>query len=151
MLSAALYARVRISYYKCTRDRGCSAHPAFPAPSVFERAEEFLANLGRNAPRECETVSAVIASEATCPPKPWRRRKQSMSPLTEVWIASSLTLLAMTWRDLGMTTKSSSHRQIPPHRRQEEDRHIDRKPETPQDRAQRRAVAEIGEDIGDPH
>src|SRR5438552_18759056 len=31
--SAALYARVRILDYHCTRDRGCSAHPAFPAPS----------------------------------------------------------------------------------------------------------------------
>ena len=24
----------------CTRDRGCSAHPAFPAPSVFEGAKD---------------------------------------------------------------------------------------------------------------
>src|SRR5882672_7571664 len=23
----------------CTRDRGCSAHPAFPAPSLFERGK----------------------------------------------------------------------------------------------------------------
>src|SRR6202022_1264405 len=28
-----LYARVRFLYAFCTRDRGCSAHPAFPAPS----------------------------------------------------------------------------------------------------------------------
>jgi hypothetical protein len=28
-----LYARVRFLYPFCTRDRGCSAHPAFPAPS----------------------------------------------------------------------------------------------------------------------
>jgi hypothetical protein len=34
----------------CTRDRGCSAHPAFPAPSDF-RVRKFLANLGRIAPR----------------------------------------------------------------------------------------------------
>src|ERR1700675_4642952 len=25
----------------CTRDRGCSAHPAFPAPSVFEGGRFF--------------------------------------------------------------------------------------------------------------
>src|SRR5450756_1224497 len=44
----------------CTRDRGCSAHPVFPAPSVW-RVRKFLANLGRNASRECEVMSAVIA------------------------------------------------------------------------------------------
>ena len=35
--------------YHCTRDRGCSAHPAFPAPSEFGEGGKFLANLGRNA------------------------------------------------------------------------------------------------------
>jgi hypothetical protein len=30
-----LYARVRFCYLICTRDRGCSAHPVFAAPSVF--------------------------------------------------------------------------------------------------------------------
>jgi hypothetical protein len=45
MLSAALYARVRILDYHCTRDRGCSAHPAFPAPSVFE-GESYLQTSG---------------------------------------------------------------------------------------------------------
>jgi len=29
-----LYARVRTSLCHCTRDRGCSAHPVFPAPSL---------------------------------------------------------------------------------------------------------------------
>src|SRR5581483_2023999 len=36
------------------------------------------------------------ASKATCPPKPWRRRKQSIVRLAEAWMASSLSLLAMT-------------------------------------------------------
>ena len=36
----------------CTRDRGCSVHPAFPAPSF--RGEKIHANLGRIAPRERE-------------------------------------------------------------------------------------------------
>src|SRR5438046_6345699 len=38
-----------------TRDRGCSAHPAVPAPSVHRGANE-LAKLGRNRaarPRSC--------------------------------------------------------------------------------------------------
>jgi hypothetical protein len=30
----------------CTRDRGCSAHPAFPAPSIF-RGRRYFQNLGR--------------------------------------------------------------------------------------------------------
>src|SRR5712675_1947211 len=36
-----LYARVRFLFPFCTRDRGCSAHPAFPAPSDF-KARNFL-------------------------------------------------------------------------------------------------------------
>jgi hypothetical protein len=39
----------------CTRDRGCSAHPVFPAPSVFRR-DRCQANLGRSAPREREVI-----------------------------------------------------------------------------------------------
>jgi hypothetical protein len=35
-----------------TRDRGCSKHPVFPAPSDWRRDDEDE-NLGRNAPREC--------------------------------------------------------------------------------------------------
>jgi hypothetical protein len=44
----------------CTRDRGCSKHPAFPAPSVL--GEGFLlASLGRNLRREnANAHSAVI-------------------------------------------------------------------------------------------
>ena len=38
----------------CTRDRGCSKHPAFPAPSSLW-AKRF-AKPGRNAPRECGGV-----------------------------------------------------------------------------------------------
>ena len=37
----------------CTRDRGCSVHPAFPAPSDFEGEP---AALGRHAPRERRPV-----------------------------------------------------------------------------------------------
>src|SRR5207237_10307404 len=47
-----------------TRDRGCSKHPVFPAPSDKEGGKRYLANLGRNAPRDRETISTVIASVA---------------------------------------------------------------------------------------
>jgi len=41
-----------------TRDRGCSKHPVFPAPSISRGPNED-ANLGRDAPRERECVSIV--------------------------------------------------------------------------------------------
>src|SRR5665213_1000696 len=41
MLVCALFV------HQCTRDRGCSAHPVFPAPSSVE-AHTFFASLGRN-------------------------------------------------------------------------------------------------------
>jgi len=58
MLSAALYARVQPFSTIRTRDRGCSAHPAFPAPSGFG-GRKLPANLGRNASREREGVFAM--------------------------------------------------------------------------------------------
>ena len=39
----------------CTRDRGCSKHPAFPAPSVLR--DKVHANLGQIVPREREVMS----------------------------------------------------------------------------------------------
>src|SRR5215217_7747509 len=39
-----------------TRDRGCSKHPVFPAPSI-EEGGKLIANLGRLAPREHQCVS----------------------------------------------------------------------------------------------
>ena len=35
MFPLNLYARVRFAIASCTRDRGCSAHPVFPAPSIL--------------------------------------------------------------------------------------------------------------------
>src|SRR4029079_8559177 len=40
----------------CTRDRGCSVHPVFPAPSPFERANED-AKIGRKVSLDRDTVS----------------------------------------------------------------------------------------------
>jgi hypothetical protein len=51
-----LYARVRIFLmHNCTRDRGCSAHPVFPASSTFLGANE-MAKLGQKSCRENEEV-----------------------------------------------------------------------------------------------
>jgi hypothetical protein len=40
----------------CAHDRGCNRRPAFPAPSVLKEGE-FVASLGRIAPRECGRIS----------------------------------------------------------------------------------------------
>src|SRR5882672_3135052 len=40
----------------CTRDRGCSVHPVFPAPSSLSRAK-IQAILGHIMPRECGGMS----------------------------------------------------------------------------------------------
>src|SRR5439155_16910332 len=42
----------------CTRDRGCSAHPAFPAPSFLSR-DKVHANLGLFEPRECGVIFCI--------------------------------------------------------------------------------------------
>ena len=42
-----LYARVRFLYPFCTRDRGCSAHPAFPAPSNLRDNETQTSGVSR--------------------------------------------------------------------------------------------------------
>ena len=55
VLRLYLYARVRTSLCHCTRDRGCSKHPAFPAPSRF-RGKGISANLGRKSRRENANV-----------------------------------------------------------------------------------------------
>jgi hypothetical protein len=85
-----LYARVRYLYPFCTRDRGCSAHPAFPAPSDSSGAKV------HGKPRahwrgEGEGISEVAPS----------LRAQQSNPASflsfhKSWIASSQVLLAMT-------------------------------------------------------
>src|SRR5262249_18547848 len=47
--------------FLCTRGRGCNQHPVFPAPSLF-RGTKSMQSSGKNASRECETMSfAAIA------------------------------------------------------------------------------------------
>ena len=46
-----------------TRDRGCSAHPVFPAPSLLDGAR-FQAHLGRIAPRERRFVFVPMRESA---------------------------------------------------------------------------------------
>jgi len=49
-----------------TRDRGCSKHPVFPAPSIQEEGNEF-SNLGRNTPRDRGGVSTSLRAQRSNP------------------------------------------------------------------------------------
>jgi hypothetical protein len=49
---------VRSTNTKCTRDRGCSGHPAFPTPAL---GREIQPQLGRIAPRDREVVCGIGA------------------------------------------------------------------------------------------
>src|SRR3954451_15370961 len=71
----------------CTRDRGCSVHPAFPAPSFF-LGEKFMHDPGasRRGIAKVYLEFHVIASEA----------KQSISPRKGRMDCFVATLLAMT-------------------------------------------------------
>src|SRR3954453_5754713 len=53
----------------CTRDRGCSVHPAFPAPSLLARDKRH-ADLGQIVPRECETVFGMTTQAPHSPSSP---------------------------------------------------------------------------------
>ena len=48
-----LYARVRTSLCHCTRDRGCSAHPVFPAPSFGRELRSCLGRIRAARSRNC--------------------------------------------------------------------------------------------------
>ena len=61
-----------------TRDRGCSKHPVFPAPSVFEEGQTKIQTSGEMRRENAKLYPAVIASVA----------KQSIYPRIEAWIAS---------------------------------------------------------------
>src|SRR5882757_5760104 len=87
--------------FLCTRDRGCSAHPVFPAPSSFGAND--LQNFGRNAPRDRKVASAALSTSlrangsGECPPDDRLREAIHFAPQRKKeWIASSQGLLAMT-------------------------------------------------------
>ena len=60
-----------------TRDRGCSKHPVFPAPSDF-RGQTKMQTSGDNAPRDRETMSTSLRAQ----------RSNPSIPLSTAWIAS---------------------------------------------------------------
>jgi hypothetical protein len=62
LLRLYLYARVRTLCAICTRDRGCSKHPAFPAPSDFF-GRMILQTSGASRRENVETYSVVVTRE----------------------------------------------------------------------------------------
>jgi hypothetical protein len=67
----------------CTRDRGCSKHPAFPAPSVFGRT--FLERLGRFL-RRGVVKSCLELDHRHCEER--KRRSNPFFHFVARWIAS---------------------------------------------------------------
>ena len=62
-----LYARVRTSLCHCTRDRGCSAHPVFPAPSFVSRDTSRRINSGRASPASVEVRPGAFFTSPRLP------------------------------------------------------------------------------------
>ena len=93
-----------------TRDRGCSKHPVFPAPSKFWRANED-ANLGRSAPREHEGMSIVGWVERS---ETHHLSAPSASALMGYRFAPPILRDCMTRRDLARTPRRA---RLPPARR----------------------------------
>src|ERR1700722_5799922 len=50
-----------VFFFYCTRGCGCIEHPAFPAPSIFRRRENFQQNSGARRGEIAEACSVVIA------------------------------------------------------------------------------------------
>ena len=61
VLRLYLYARVRLYIISCTRDRGCSKHPAFPAPS--REGQSSWKNSGAVRRENANTHSSVTVRE----------------------------------------------------------------------------------------
>ena len=65
-----LYARVRVFVHVCTRDRGCSAHPVFPAPSdqegkaISSKARAHQAARSRRRVCRCVKFESLPSSSA---------------------------------------------------------------------------------------
>jgi hypothetical protein len=59
-------------------DHGCSPHPAFPAPSVFDEGG-LMEKLGRHAPRDSEVMSVIFA-------RPVLRDARKRAPQDEVGV-----------------------------------------------------------------
>ena len=65
----------------CTRDRGCSKHPAFPAPSFWAKR---FAKPGRNAPREGEGVCPTVIAEDGFSGRVDRSRRNASSDIRPI-------------------------------------------------------------------
>jgi len=87
VLRLYLYARVRLYSISCTRDRGCSKHPAFPAPSVL-RDKVQTKPRAQCAARTRMRVWSFVA---------WMSRATSGTTLTPSRISLRSSGLLVTW------------------------------------------------------
>src|SRR5205814_9403621 len=100
----------RVLFYFCTRDCGCSAHPAFPAPSIFEGS--CWHNSGVFTPRDRGGVCVIYARRhsAHC------NRIAGLHP-SPVFVASSWggwRIVSAAIRCVGWGPVGTAHRHIAP-------------------------------------
>src|ERR1022692_188319 len=82
-------------HFSCTRDRGCTVHPAFPRALHSKEGGKSMANLEQSLLRECELMSHCYSHVAASLRGALATKQSILASLLAVrWIAS-LTL-AMT-------------------------------------------------------
>ena len=75
----------------CTRDRGCSVHPVFPAPSHFERARR--SKTRANVSRDREAISTSLRAQRTIHLSA-RRGMDCFASLAMTWTGRSIRTTA---------------------------------------------------------
>jgi hypothetical protein len=77
-----------------TRDRGCSKHPVFPVPSIFEKGKKKMQTSGERAARTRSYISVIATrwlamtgeggaeGEGTVRPTPGGMEPRSHAPVT---------------------------------------------------------------------
>src|SRR5664279_359524 len=113
LLPLNLYARVRFFAQFCTRDRGCSAHPAFPAPSF--RGGSFINTSGASHRESCTHVLKD---------QPARPSLQKVSSITINYCSKPPPKPPVTRANGDAVTSSTRQRRCCPHRRRRSAGHL---------------------------
>src|ERR1700704_6279824 len=67
----------------CARDLGCSAHPAFPAPSDFERSRKYLQTSGGSRRENAKVYLPSLRAQRSNPC--CRTKKEWIGPPPNQW------------------------------------------------------------------
>src|ERR1022692_1680728 len=84
-------------HFSCTRDRGCTVHPAFPRALHSKEGGKSMANLEQSVLRECEPMSHCYSHVAASLRGALATKQSTLACfLAARWIAS-LTLAMTAW------------------------------------------------------